>query len=307
MFQSILDDIKREFSYGNMVTRLIIINCIFFVVLNLLWIIFRVASGWGEPGIYSIIEKGLMISTDWKHNLTKPWVIITHMFMHKDFFHILWNMLLLYWFGRITGDFLGNNRVLPIYLLGGLAGAFAFFFLYNLIPALDTSEPVYALGASAAVSAIIIAAAVTSPDYMMYLLFFGGVKLKYIASVLIFLDLIGVANNINTGGHFAHLGGALMGWFFVVQLRNGNDWSVAVNSIIDRIGGWFGYGSKSNVTTTTKTPKRNKKVRRKRRTSGSDATKQARVDAILDKIKQSGYDSLSDEEKEFLFKASNDT
>ena len=308
MFQSILDDIKREFSYGNMVTRLIIINCIVFVVLNLLWIVFRIGSGWGEIPFFDTLTEGLMISTDWKHNLTKPWVIITPMFMHLDFFHILWNMLLLYWFGRIAGDFLGNHRVLPIYILGGLAGSIAFFTLYNVLPALSGLETRYALGASAAVMAIIIAAAVTSPDYIMYLLFIGGVKLKYIAAVLVFLDLIGVANNSNTGGRIAHIGGALMGWFFVTQLRKGNDWSIPINNIVDRIANFFnGFKGSAKVVDINRASKNQSKKRKAKSTvSGGESSKQARVDKILDKIKESGYDSLTDEEKKFLSKASDE-
>ncbi len=309
MFQSMWEDIKREFSYGNTVTRLIIVNIAFFVGINALKIILNLANGLEPSELYITIQRGLMISTDWWHNLTKPWVIFTHMFMHIGFFHILWNMLLLYWFGRIVGDFLGNQRVLPLYLLAGLAGALAFFALYNLFPGLKVAGPQYALGASAAVMGIIVAAAVTSPDYVMYLLFIGGVKLKYIAAVLIFLDLLGVADNINTGGHFAHLGGAVMGWLFVTQLRSGNDLAIPTNNIIDRIFSFFrgvgGVGKRRSESDT----RSKRKTRRKKsgsNVSAASASKQARVDQILDKIKDSGYDSLSDEEKEFLFKASKD-
>ena len=229
------------------------------------------------------------------------------MFLHKGFWHILWNMLLLYWFGRIVGDFIGNQRVLPIYLLGGLAGALIFFIAYNFTP-LGRGQEVFALGASAAVMAMVVAAGVLSPDFIMRLLFLGDVKLKYIVGVLVFLDLLGIAGEANTGGHFAHLGGALMGGIFITQLNRGNDLSVPVNRITDKIFGFFtalfSSGKNLRVEKRGKTRKTRTNARQNKGKHVKDESHQERVDSILDKIRESGYDSLTDEEKEFLFNAS---
>lgn len=313
MFKSIWEDVKRAFSSGNMMKRLIIINVAVFVVINLVRVILWLSSG-GVPGstpFYNEIVRFFMISSDWWHNLTHPWVLFTNMFLHEDIWHILWNMLFLYWFGRIVGDFIGDQRILPLYLLGGLVGALAFFISVNLLP-YGEGGPRYALGASGAIMAIVVAAGTISPDYTMRLLFIGYVKLKYIVAALVFIDLIGMAGNYNTGGHFAHLGGALLGWIFVKQLRDGNDLSIPINNVLNQISLFFGRltgtvrpkkGPRVVYRNTTRQrPKQ--KVKANAASDSEDMSHQEQLDAILDKIKQSGYDSLSEEEKEFLFNAS---
>lgn len=310
MLQSIWEDVKKEFNHGNMVTRIIIANIIVFVAINLIWIVLRISNGWETPELYYSIRNFFMISSDWLHNLTHPWVIITSIFLHEGFWHILWNMLFLYWFGRIVGDFIGNQRVLPLYLLGGIFGGLAYFISINLLP-YGGGVTHYALGASGAVMAIVVAAGTISPDYIMRLLFLGDVKLKFIVAALVFIDLIGMAGNLNTGGHFAHLGGALFGWLFVKQLREGVDWSQPVNRIINRINNFFS-GLKGEKVKPRRGPrvvyKNVSKTRGSRKghsvSDYNDMSHQEQLDAILDKIKKSGYESLSEEEKEFLFKAS---
>ncbi|MCI5082185.1 MAG: rhomboid family intramembrane serine protease [Saprospiraceae bacterium] len=317
MFSSIWEDVKREFNYGNMVTRIVIVNVGAFVVMNLVWIIAMIGNNRSLPEWFNTFQQFFMMSSDWFHNLTHPWVLITYMFLHFSFWHILWNMLFLYWFGRIVGDFIGNQRILPLYLLGGLSGAILYFISanLNLLPA--NSGP-FMLGASASVMAIVVAAGVISPDYIMRLLFLGDVKLKYIVAVLVFLDLLGVAGMNNTGGHVAHIGGAVFGYIFVRQLREGNDLAVPVNNFLNAMGNWFqglfaGQGRRGRRKQGPRVVYKNteKASRPKRRKSSSkshhrsdDRSHQERLDEILDKIKQSGYESLSDAEKEFLFNAS---
>ncbi len=310
MFQSILEDVKREFSYGNMVTRIIIVNIALFVSIHLINLVLFISNGGAPSGTFDKVVNFLSLSSDWKYVLTHPWVIFTHMFLHVGFWHILWNMLFLYWFGRIVGDFIGNQRVLPIYLLGGLAGALIFFLSANVM-AYGAGGARFALGASAAVMAIVVAAGVIAPDYIMRLLFLGDVKLKYIVLALVVLDMISIANTNNTGGHFAHLGGGAMGWIFVSQLRNGNDWAMPINHILNKIADFFrglvGKKAPKGPRVAYKNP--NKKARTTVRKTvvvkeGEEVSHQEQLDAILDKIKQSGYDSLSEKEKEFLFNAS---
>lgn len=315
MFESIWNDVKREFNHGNMVTRIIIVNVAIFVAINIFKLVLFVSNGGQLPEIYDTVVHFFCMSSDWKFFLTHPWGIITSMFLHEGFWHILWNMLFMYWFGRIVGDFIGNQRILPIYLLGGIAGAILFFVSANLLPNMMIGR--YALGASAGVMAIVVAAGAISPDYIMRLLFIGDVKLKYIVAVLVFLDLIVIPDGGNTGGHIAHLGGAFFGWFFVFQLRNGNDMSLPVNNLISTVSKFFSSLFSGNRRAKPKVayrnpnrpksqPKAERRSRRSRGQAASDNTDvhQERLDKILDKIKQSGYESLSAEEKEFLFNAS---
>lgn len=290
MIKSILEDARREFSFGNMVTRLILINVAVFVLVHIVNIVLFAANGATKSPLYTEIIRFFSMSSDVKHILTHPWVLITSMFLHEEFWHILWNMLFLYWFGRIVGDFLGDKRVLPIYLLGGLFGAVFFYASANLLPG-GSGEVRYALGASGGVMAMVVAAGVIAPDYIMRLLFLGDVKLKYIVMALVFLDMIGIANDMNTGGHFAHLGGALMGWLFIQQLRNGVDWGKPFNTFFDWISGQRKPKMRVVKTGGIRKPQKHQ-------------TDQEKLDEILDKIKQSGYKSLTKEEKEYLFKAS---
>ncbi len=319
MFQSIWEDAKREFNYGNMVTRIIILNVAVFLIINIVAVFFFLA---GQIDKFPVVVKWLSLSSGWQFNLTHPWVIFTHMFLHDGFWHILWNMLMLYWFGRIVGDFLGNQRILPLYLLGGLAGGIAYFVSAQINMPIVIGE--MALGASAAVMAIVVAAGVIAPNYTMNLLLIGPVKLKYIVAVLVLLNVFSIARIApNTGGNIAHLGGAALGWIFVLMLREGNDISIPINRIINSISNFFSQlfngapkspprRKKPHVayknTNAGEVKKATKKTTATRRgnanSDNSGLSQQERVDAILDKIKVSGYDSLSQEEKEILFKAS---
>ncbi len=303
MLTSIWGDLERQFNHGNMITRIILVNVVFFVVANIVNLLITVFGGFEHNGIFdSAFVKYFAIHKDLWFTLTHPWVIFTHMFFHIGFWHILWNMLFLYWFGRIVADFIGNHRVLAIYLMGGLFGALFYLLSANFVPVGEK-----ALGASAAVMAFVVASGVLSPDYRMNLILLGEVKLKYVVAVLVFLDLIGIANLGNTGGHFAHLGGAAFGWLYVSQLRKGNDWAEPVNRWLSVLGNYF-----SNIfKRRSKGPRMVYKNTNRRTAKGnqkSDKEKpseyQERLDAILDKIKQKGYESLSEEEKEFLFNAS---
>ena len=215
----------------------------------------------------------------------------------------------MYWFGRIVGDFIGNRRILPLYLLGGILGNLLYFASINLLP-YGGGGVHYALGASAAVVAITVAAGVIAPDYSLRLLFIGDIKLKYIVGFLVFMYLIGMAGNINTGGHFAHIGGAIMGGIFVWQLRQGNDLSIPVNNLLTGIQEFFRAISGRRSQNGPRVVYRNTAKTRKSRGNRSDVVTeedlsyQEQLDAILDKIKKSGYESLTSEEKEFLFNAS---
>lgn len=323
MVTSIWDDIKREFSSGNMVTRLIIINLAVFVLVNLVKLGFAIAY----PGV-DHVANGFQdflhlfcMSTDMWHNITHPWVIFTSMFLHEGFGHILWNMLFLYWFGRIVGGFIGDHHILPIYILSGLAGGVAYYLSIKYLYGVENS---FALGASGAINGIILASAIISPNYVMRLLFIGDVKLKWIVAVLIFMDMMSIANMQNTGGHIAHLGGAAFGWFYIFQLRSGGtDLSKPVNNIFNVFKTFFENifsiftGKKNKLRVEYKNPQKASTTKPRRKASmmsrsrkgnaASDSeglSHQEKLDAILDKIKKSGYESLTAEEKDFLYNAS---
>ncbi len=303
MFESIWNDIRQQFRYGNALTKIIIVNIGFFIFVNLVRLVLMIIDGQAPPPSYGPFIHFFTISSDLWHNLTHPWVIITHMFLHESFWHIFWNMLLLYWFGRIVGDLLGDWRVLPIYLLAGLAGGFTYVLLANL-PTYWVFGG-YALGASAAVMGILAVAGMTAPDYVLHLLLIGPVRLKYVVLVLIFLDVAALSWGSNSGGSLAHLGGAAMGFVIASQLQRGNDLTRPVARWLEALQNWWG-----NFTRRRRKPKvvfKNQgfnKAKGQRRKPQPEFD-QERLDAILEKIKEKGYESLSWEEKEFLFKASN--
>ncbi len=308
MVTSIIEDVKREFESGNNITRLILVNVGLFAVFALFRAFANFSAVPGQETWFDSIWHLFVLSNDFVTNLKHPWALITHMFLHQGFWHILWNMLLLYWFGRRVGDLLGEKHVYPIYIYGGLACAAAYLISDSIFHYIPIGVEGLAWGASGAVMAIIVAAAMLSPDSYMHLLLIGPVKLKYIAIGLVFLDIISLGDNYNTGGHFGHLGGAVMGWFYIYALRNG--WDLAPD---------FSRKSeekKSNVRVMSDyrpSPKRQHAPSKsfKQYFTRSEENDEAivrnideEIDRILDKIKVKGIDSLTDKERETLNRAS---
>lgn len=307
MFKSIWDDVKREFQYGNMVTRIIIVNCVVFIFVNIVKLFLN--SPGSDPMSYTNFLHFFCMPENWVYLLTHPWTPFTSTITHEGFGHILWNMLAFYWFGRIVGDLLGNHRIIPLYILGGLAGNAVYFIMANLSP-YGIGE--YALGASAAVMAMVACAAFVAPDYIFHLLLIGPVKLKYIALVLIFLDVIGIANNFNAGGSFAHLGGAAMGLLYASNLRKGIDLGKPFNILIAAVTNLFSNKQKTfkyergdkAYARTDKKKQASTSAKGNRRSDTEGVSDEEKLDKILDKIKERGYESLTKEERDFLFNAS---
>jgi len=302
MFQPIIDDVKRTFQSGNMVSKLIIINVAVFLFVLIIGIFLK--QGDPNAAAYQWLIRNLAVSSEGMTILRKPWTLVSHMFLHEGLWHLAWNMLLFYWFGRIVGDFIGDRKILPIYILGGLAGILVYFIAAK-IGVVGSS---IALGASAAVMAVISTAACLSPNYMMRLLIIGDVSIKYIVLFLIILDLVGISNMDNTGGHIAHLGGVAFGALFVYLLRNGFDLADGFNEFISQVKSIFQKKEKKTKKSplTVKHSAVRKSKSSGRGSSRSDASMpfEEKLDRILEKIKSEGYDNLSDEEKEFLFQAS---
>lgn len=290
MFRSIADDIKSSFDYGNMIVKLIIINIAVFVITALLSAFF--------PLFYATnILPYLSIPGDLMTLLYRPWTIITHMFLHSGLWHLIGNMITLYWFGNIAGDLLGDKKILSVYILSGLVGALFYSLSYQFLPNIGS----YAMGASAAALGIVFTAVATAPDYVVSLILIGDVRIKFIGLVILFLDIIGTQSNINSGGHIAHLGGTLFGFLFVYLLRNGTDLSVYFNNFI----AFITFQKKQKRKPTLKVAHKAEILQRKpTKIQPTKTDISVRVDEILDKIKQRGYDSLTDEEKEVLYHAS---
>lgn len=233
----------------------------------------------------------------------RPWTVFTYMFIHAGLWHILWNMFALYFFGRIFLNFYSVRHFVGIYILGGLFGALFFVLAYNLFPYFGPYLPFSRLvGASAAVLAIVVAAAVRSPQYRINLMFVGSVKLSTFALVVVAMSFLMLSGE-NAGGNFAHLGGAFAGWLVADLLNKGKDMTQVVNKPID----WV-----SSLLTRLRAPRKKKQkftYTRGGRSADYDynarkKADEAEVDRILEKVKKGGYASLSEEEKRRLFEAS---
>ncbi len=302
----IINELKTKFRTGSVLYKLIFINVGVFVLVGII----NVFAFLGNTQFHS--EQWLAVPADLHTLLFRPWTLFSYMFLHYDIFHILFNMLWLFWFGELFMQFIEQRRMLSVYILGGLSGAFLYILAFNLIPAFEPIVPVsVALGASASVYAIVIAVCAYTPDYSIGLLFIGKVKLKYLALVIIAIDLLSISGG-NGGGHIAHLGGALFGYVFAIQLKKGNDITKRFAFMMDYIFRIFRKRPKMRVssskynaeyvdfteTSETTRQKTDHEFNRQK------AVNQEIIDAILDKISQSGYDSLTKEEKATLFRAS---
>ena len=281
---SITGDIKYQFQYGNMVIKLIFVNVAVFAFFGLLNLIGFVAQ---SNTFYYLLLNHLQVTASLHTLLFQPWSVLTYMFLHVAIFHILFNMLWLYWFGEIFVLYLGDKKVLPLYILGGLGGAMLYILAYNLLPVFKPAlEGSYMLGASASILAIVFAAATLNPDHEISLILIGPVKIIYIAIFSLLLDIINIPYG-NAGGYIAHVGGALTGYLYVTSLRSGfNPFGGLLKLFKRKPSVKVSYKNTGTQNTTTTT-----------RSKGE----QEKVDEILDKIARSGYDSLSKEERDFLF------
>ena len=253
------------------------------------------SSGW-----YALIFRYLALSSDGLTVLRHPWTLLTYAFVHEGFLHILFNMLNLYWFGQIIREYLGDRRLVSLYVLGALAGAAFFLLAYNFLPVLRPMVGQPVIGASASVTAIIVAAATLLPDYTFMLFILGPVKIKWIAVAVVLISIAGI-NGGNPGGEITHLGGALLGFIFIKQMNAGRDMGQPVVATGAWLGRLFQRRPAMQVThrgaATAARPAAAGKA-------GPGATPPEEVDSILDKISRSGYESLSKDEKQKLFRAS---
>ncbi len=291
---SIVEEIKRSYHQGGALTKIIYINVGVFVVVRLLQIFFTFSGG---PGADYPLLRWISMPSDPMSLLMKPWTIITYMFVHYEFIHFIFNILVLYWFGKLFMMFFSSRQLVGVYILGGITGALVYFVSYNLIPVLYSYfHSSILMGASASIMAILFSVAMYRPDFAVYLMFFGQVKLKYIALVYFILDLISLAALQNAGGHLSHIGGAAFGWYFASRLQKGKDVTLGFSRLVERIVGLF--KKRHKMTVSYKRPISDLEY------NAQKLKKQAEIDRILEKIKKSGYNSLTKDEKKTLFDAS---
>lgn len=309
MYGSFWDNLRNAFRRSdNSLYKLIAINVLVFFVLLIVRVLLTVS---GLEGLYREGLSYLMMPASLPKLATQPWTVFTYMFLHEGVFHVLFNMLFLYWFGLLIHQYLGSRKLANLYILGGLFGAAFYALIYNLAPYFSASvDSSMMLGASAGVFAVVVGAATLTPNTTFFLILIGPVKIVYIAAFYVILSF---ANSIgaNAGGEIAHLGGALLGYLYIVQLRKGNDWGVPVQRVglffenlfsrnrskvkvsyrkakTTSTGGFGSFSSKASSSPAAK-PKE---------------TSQEEIDQILDKIAAKGYDALSKEEKRKLFEFS---
>lgn len=300
----LFDDFRSEFNKpNNTLVQIILVNTVVFLLLLLAKIGFMMAD---NQGMYYLIRQQIMIPGSVQAFLHKPWTLFTYFFAHDDIFHILYNMLFLYWFGRLIDEYLGNRRLVGLYVMGGVAGGVLYLAIYNTVPYFQhQADTALMLGASGAAYAVAVGAATLLPNYTFHLLFLGAVRIKYIVFFFIILSFAQTAG-VNAGGHLAHLGGAVLGFAYVKMLQNGTDIGRPIYWVME---------SWNNLVR----PKPPVRVSYRQRSSAGAATSsyaagststsvntpdQDEVDMILDKISRSGYESLTREEKQKLFRAS---
>lgn len=310
MYGNFWDNLKNAFRHSdNSLYKLIAINILVFFAVLVARVLMTI-TGFGDW--YSTGISYLMMPASLPRLIIQPWSIFSYMFLHEGIFHILFNMLFLYWFGLLIHEYLGSRKLANLYILGGLFGGLFYVIIYNLAPYFSNSvDSSLMLGASAGVFAVVVGAATLTPNTTFFLILLGPVRIKYIA---IFYVILSFANSIgaNAGGELAHLGGALLGFLYITQLRKGNDLGLPVQKVGIFFENLFS-GRRSNVKVSY----------RKQKTTGGgigsfgslssksaapaaklDEATQEDIDKILDKIADSGYEALSKEEKRKLFEFS---
>jgi len=292
----VLNEFKNAFSRANNGhIQLIIINVAVFLAVGIVFVFTRIGD---VEFVFNIVHDQFSIPPKFTDFITRPWTLITYAFMHDLYriLHILFNMLVLYWFGKLFVEYLGSDKLIALYILGALAAGICYLLVFNTIPYFkNISSFPGMVGASGAIFAIMVACATLMPDYTFFLLFLGPVKIKYIAAFYIVLSFLGTVQ-ANAGGNIAHLGGALMGFVYIKQLQAGVNWGGWITATLYTIGNLFRSKPKVKVSYRKESsPGRNGNL---------SGVSQKEIDEILDKISDGGYESLTKEEKEKLFKAS---
>lgn len=290
----IIDGLKRRYENGNVMMKLIFINVAVFLCIKIAGVFFTLFA------IHQVDVAGfLAVPSDPGTLLRHAWTAFTYMFVHEDFWHILFNMLWLYWFGSMFMQFFNGRTLGSLYMLGGLAGAALYLLAFNAIPYYVSMGQGSMIGASAAVTAIVMGVSFYRPDMRLNFFLLGSVKIIYIAIAVFFLDFLSLGDASNPGGHVAHIGGAVAGYVFAMQYRKGKDITAWVSRILDAIANLLKPRKKQpKLKVSSRRAENDRDYNYRKRQEEAD------IDVILDKLKQSGYSSLTDKEKKSLFDAS---
>lgn len=290
---STFKDLKYKFNRFEVFDKIITVNVIVFVV-------GLVCSGLFKLNLFNYFE----LPSGFSDFIRQPWSLLTYGFLHSGFLHLVFNMWLLYYLSRVATNLFRYKMILNVYFLGIIFGAITFLVAYNFMPSFFKNPKSVLLGASAGISALLLFIATYMPDSEIRLFNTINVKWKHIAMIFVSFDVIRIVMGINQGGYIAHLGGYILGYLYAARLQQGKDIGTGFEKTMDAVFSWS--KPKSNLKT----------VHRKQQTTGDYAgktkqefntyNKQKKIDLILDKIGKSGYESLTAEEKEFLFKAGKD-
>ena len=283
----------------NALVMLIIINMVVFVLFQLIQVFYYFSFKEGTNGIKFMNDfyYNLALPGSFSQFIRKPWTLITHMFYHQGIWHIIGNMLWLWMFGYIFHDITGNKKIIPLFIYGAFGGAIAFMLAYNFIPVLS-SKAATAVGASAGIMAIVVATTMLAPGYRLFQMINNGIPLWVFTLIFLIIDLALIPKE-NTGGHIAHLAGGFTGFLFIFFMRQGFDWSIGMNRFFDWVNNLFNPDKPSKKIKEELFYKSERKPYTK-----TPNLSQQRIDEILDKINQHGFNSLTTEEKDLLKKAS---
>ncbi len=292
-----IDELKLNFIGATGLFRVMMVNIFVFIGISLFKLILFLA-GYSDIWVLKLIDF-ISLKSYIPAIALQPWSVISYMFVHEAFFHFLFNMIILFWTGKLFCDFFTSKKLVAVYILGGISGGVFYVTGYNLFPTFaDVLLHSRLIGASAGAIAILTAIATWMPNYTVHLFLFGAIRLKWIAIIMVLLYLISIPNG-NAGGHFSHIGGAVFGFAYAMGRKNGIDTGKWLEQLLDKIVHLFSFSKKLKMvhsTTGRGTPGKKKA-----------ASNQEQIDVILDKISRSGYNSLTSEEKQILFNASKNT
>lgn len=283
-------DLRYQYSRLNIAEKIIVINVAVFILVRLIAALFGANT--------ALFISWFELPKDFFTFISQPWSLVTYSFLHGGFGHIFWNMLMMYFTGRIFMNLYGERKFINVYFLGVIFGGLIFLVSYNIFPALILSNSSL-IGASAGVTAVLIFVCTYTPNQEVRVLFFN-VKLWYVGAFFVLVDLVQIGGGENIGGRLAHLGGAFIGYYYARKLIGGTDIGDGFSRLIDGIGALFKKNKKASMKTVYRKPAT---TNLKKSGSSEKETQQRKIDIILDKISKSGYESLSKEEKDFLFKA----
>ena len=274
----------KQLYKNDYLTKIIYLNILVFIVIHFLGIIYFLSGDETSLGSQIILLQNLGVSSNTQTLIYKPWTIITHMFTHVDLLHALINLCYLYFGGKIFTSYLGDKSLLSIYVMGGITGALLYVLSFNIFPVFeDVKMHSMAFGASASTLAVLFATATYVPNFPINIIFLRSVKLKYIILIVLIINILSIPSN-NAGGHIAHIGGAFYGWLYIYMKQKG----VNLGYIIDHIALIFS----------------DRKIKRKKENdyeyNARKKQEQDNIDTILDKISRSGYESLSENDKQTL-------